>query len=190
MKDPCVVGVSGVVNAEAGVLLQVEDLEKRYARRRGLLRAIRGVKRSHTQAVDKVWFELDRGEVVGLAGESGSGKSVTAELISVLQTPTRGRVIFDGLDVAKHSRAQRKEFRRRVSMVFQDPYDALNPRMLVRDSVIEPLRIHRVGTDPERVAAMFDVLERVGLRPPERFADAYPHQLSGGSARGQQWPAR
>jgi oligopeptide/dipeptide ABC transporter ATP-binding protein len=169
------------VNPAGGeVLLRVEGLHKQYARRRGLLGVLRGAKRDEIRAVDNLGFEVYQGEVVGLAGESGSGKSVTAELVAALQAPTRGRVIFEGKDIARHTKRERREFRRRVSMVFQDPYDALNPRMQVRDSVGEPLQIHRIGTDRERKLAVLEVLERVGLRPPARYANAYPHQLSGG----------
>jgi len=161
-------------------ILTVEAVEKSYTRRRGPIDALMRRRSTRVQAVDGVSFEVAPGEVLGVAGESGSGKSVTGELITALQLPSDGRIIFNGTDVATHSRTQRRAFRRQVSMVFQDPYDALNPRMRVRDSVGEPLRIHGLGDADQRRRQILEVLERVGLRPAEQFASKYPHQLSGG----------
>jgi peptide/nickel transport system ATP-binding protein len=133
-----------------------------------------------THALDDVSFEVRPGEVLGLAGESGSGKTVTGELIAALQAYDSGSIRFDGQELSTQTKEQRREFRRRVSMVFQDPYQSLNPRMTVLDSVIEPLRIHKLGSRREQEQDGLEVLDRVGLRPADHFANEYPHQLSGG----------
>jgi peptide/nickel transport system ATP-binding protein len=130
--------------------------------------------------LDQVSFEVRPGEVLGLAGESGSGKTVTGELIAALQGYDDGSIHFEGQELSTQTKEQRKEFRRRVSMVFQDPYQSLNPRMTVLDSVVEPLRVHRLGSRREQERAGLEVLDRVGLRPADHFANEYPHQLSGG----------
>lgn len=161
-------------------LLHVEGLHKSFAKRRGLRRALTRGAHERIQAVEDVTFDVFPGEVVGLAGESGSGKSVTGELIAALQGYDQGRILFEGQEIALHNKEQRKQFRRQVSMVFQDPYEALNPRMTVLDSVTEPLRIHRLGSSGEQRRAGLEILARVGLRPAHHFADEYPHQLSGG----------
>jgi peptide/nickel transport system ATP-binding protein len=105
---------------------------------------------------------------------------VTGELIAALQGYDGGRIVFDGQEVASHTKAERRRFRREVSMVFQDPYQAMNPRMRVVDAVSEPLRIHHIGSREDRYRAVLEMLERVGLSPAHYFAEEYPHQLSGG----------
>jgi peptide/nickel transport system ATP-binding protein len=162
------------------ILLSVQSLHKRFDRRRGIRQALMGTARRVIDAVDGISFEIRRGEVLGLAGESGSGKSVTGELVAALQSPTSGRISFEGVDISQHTKEQRRIFRRHVSMVFQDPYDALNPRLRVRQSVTEPLRIHGMGDAETRRRMALEAIERVGLRPADHYAEKFPHQLSGG----------
>lgn len=131
-------------------------------------------------AVTNVSLHVDSGSVVGLAGESGSGKSVTAEMLARIQEPTSGVISFRGENITKAGGAQLKTFRRKVSMVFQSPYDSMNPRWQIADAVSEPLRIHKVGDKKDRRAAVGEMLERVGLRPADYYLDRYPHELSGG----------
>ncbi len=137
-------------------------------------------------AVDGVDFEVGRGEIVGLAGESGSGKSTLGEVIVGLQPPTQGEIIHQGLTLSaggrrgrKHARAVR-ELRRHVQMVFQDPYETLNPRFTVFQTVVEPLRNFGIGTPEERERRVKEALREAELSPPEYFMDRYPHELSGG----------
>jgi peptide/nickel transport system ATP-binding protein len=152
-------------------LLCVEGLRRHYASGSGLFGRARYV----TRAVDDVSFDVMPGETLGLVGESGSGKSTTGRLVMGLEEPDAGRVVFDGTDLTSLSAAQRKPFRRRMQIVFQDPYAALNPRMRVGDFVEEPLLVHGVEAGPDRVAALF---RTVGLDP--AFMQRYPHEFSGG----------
>ncbi|MBE1874651.1 ABC transporter ATP-binding protein [Myceligenerans pegani] len=155
-------------------VLEVRDLVKHFPVRRGLLRRTVGT----VKAVDGVSFGLDRGRTLGLVGESGSGKSTLARVLVGIETPTSGQVLLDGQDVARLSRAGRKQLRRDVQMVFQDPYTALNPRMSVGEIVGEPFAIHRVRPPGGRAAAVGELLELVGLDP--GHVSRYPHQFSGG----------
>jgi len=155
-------------------VLEVRDLVKHYPVRNGLLRRSVGA----VKAVDGVSLTLERGKTLGLVGESGSGKSTLARVLVGVETPTSGEVLVDGEDVTRLNRAGRKQLRRDVQMVFQDPYTSLNPRMSVSEIVGEPFAIH--GTDPAdgRRAAVGELLELVGLDPDH--ANRYPHQFSGG----------
>jgi len=166
--------------AKSDLILSLQAVDKAFDRRRTIKQLLRGTRRQVIQALDGVSFEVRRGEVLGLAGESGSGKTVTGELIAALQGYDAGSIRFEGQELLAQTKEQRREFRRRVAMVFQDPYQSLNPRMMVLDSVIEPLRVHKLGTRREQERAGLEVLDRVGLRPAGHFAAEYPHQLSGG----------
>ncbi|MFD2027981.1 ABC transporter ATP-binding protein [Promicromonospora aerolata] len=155
-------------------VLEVRDLVKHYPVRNGLLRrSVDAVK-----AVDGVSLTLDRGRTLGLVGESGSGKSTLARVLVGIEKPTSGEVLVDGEDVLHLSRAGRKQLRRDVQMVFQDPYTSLNPRMSVSEIVGEPFAIHRTDPAGGRRAAVGELLELVGLDPDH--ANRYPHQFSGG----------
>jgi oligopeptide/dipeptide ABC transporter ATP-binding protein len=154
-------------------LLQVSDLVKHYES--GGLFARPG---PPVRAVDGVSFEIGRGETLGLVGESGCGKSTVGRTILRLQEPTSGRATFDGADVFGLGRAELRQLRRRMQIVFQDPYGSLNPRMRIGAAVAEGIEIHRLAARPEiprRVAAL---LEEVGLDP--GYARRYPHEFSGG----------
>jgi peptide/nickel transport system ATP-binding protein len=159
-------------------VLEVRDLGVTFEGRVGLIAGIMGRKGTDARAVDGVTFDLRRGEVLALAGESGCGKTTTARAIMGLLRPQQGQVLYEGKPVKNLRR-----FRRRVQMVFQDPMGALNPRQTIYEIVAEALRIHRIDRGPggeteEQLVAQ--ALSRAGLRPPERFFLLYPHELSGG----------
>ncbi len=160
----------------ADEVLRVSDLKVHFPIMSGVLfkREIATVK-----AVDGVSFALNRGETLGLVGESGCGKSTTGLAVLRMLTPTAGRIHFEGADIAKHDAAAMHSVRRRMQMVYQDPYGSLNPRMTVRDIILEPLEVHGLADDRAAARARVDELLRlVGLLPD--MADRYPHEFSGG----------
>jgi oligopeptide transport system ATP-binding protein len=128
--------------------------------------------------VDGVSFQLRRGETLGLVGESGCGKSTTGRAIIRLYKPTAGRIVFDGVDISELSGVPLRRMRRRMQMIFQDPYASLDPRTNVSGIIAEPLEIHGVGTGRERRERVRELLATVGLNPD--FGDRYPHEFSGG----------
>lgn len=161
-------------------LLEVRDLVVRYPVNRGILGAMRRRARQEVHAVEGVSFQLDRGEMLALVGESGCGKTTTAQAILRL-VAARGQIMLDGRDLSTISAGQLRPLRRRVQIIYQDPYESLDPRFRVRDAVEEPLIIHGIGgSKEERRATITGALERVGLTPPDLFLDRYPHELSGG----------
>jgi oligopeptide transport system ATP-binding protein len=155
-------------------LLTVNDLVKHFPIRSGLLQRQTGA----VQAVDGVSFSLEKGETLGLVGESGCGKSTTGRCIMRLIEPTSGHVDFDGVDVTSLKGKELKAFRRDVQIIFQDPYASLNPRMTIGEIVGEPLIIHKSGSRNQRVSRVKELLEIVGLNP--EHVNRYPHEFSGG----------
>jgi oligopeptide transport system ATP-binding protein len=166
--------VSG--NGEPGeILLEVRDLVKHFPVGGGLFGRPRGLIR----AVDGVSFTIRRGETLGLVGESGCGKTTTGRCILQLERPTSGSVLYEGHDLTRLDSRALRAIRRRVQVIFQDPYSSLNPRMTVGQIVDEPLAVHRIVTDrAARAARVQALLAQVGLLP--QHAHRYPHQLSGG----------
>jgi oligopeptide transport system ATP-binding protein len=157
------------------VLLRVENLVKHFPVGGGMFKPPSGMVR----AIDGVSFTLNRGETLGLVGESGCGKTTTGRCILQLERPTSGRILFEGIDLATLSEAELRKVRRRVQVIFQDPYSSLNPRMTIGQILEEPLKVHRIIRDRAgRERRVQELLEQVGLLA--QHERRYPHQLSGG----------
>ena len=142
---------------------------------------MRGILQKHVadvKAVDGLNFDVFQGETLGLVGESGCGKSTTGRAILQLYKPTAGAVLFEGSDLVALKGEDLRKMRRRMQMIFQDPYASLNPRMTVGSIVAEPLEVHNIGTKAERVERVRELLKVVGLNP--YFINRYPHEFSGG----------
>ena len=162
-------------------LLEVEDLAVQYPVARGIVGTVARKPKQVVRAVDGVSFSLARGELLALVGESGCGKTTTAQTVLRLVEPMRGRIAFDGGEITKLGQRDLRSLRRRMQIVYQDPYESLDPRLTVRAAVEEPLRIHGVGgSKAQRDERVRDALGRVELTPQELFLDRYPHELSGG----------
>ena len=155
-------------------ILRVDGISKRFVKK-----SIFDSKSSVVKAVDDVTFSLNKGDVLVIAGESGSGKSTIAKLILMATDPDSGRIIFEGEQI-KNEPKSLKKIRMQCQMVYQDPYDSINPRMKVGDIVSEPLQIHNIGNDLERKKMVIDALKEVKLEPTEEIVEKYPHMLSGG----------
>jgi oligopeptide/dipeptide ABC transporter ATP-binding protein len=155
-------------------LVRANRLRKLFPIRRGLFGGVRG----WVRAVDDVSFEIARGATLGLVGESGCGKTTLGRLVLRLLRPTSGTIEFDGRDLLALDRRSLRALRRRMQIVFQDPYASLNPRMSVQAALSEPLRLHRLAAGRDLRSRVRELLERVGL--PDSAADRYPHEFSGG----------
>jgi peptide/nickel transport system ATP-binding protein len=161
-------------------LVEVENLQKWFPTRRTMVEVFKGQQR-YVKAVDGVSFKIERGEIFGLVGESGCGKTTTGKLIMKLLDPTGGKLIFDDDDVTHLDKVGLDTYRQNVQMVFQDPYASMNPRFRLRDVLEEPLIIHKKGgTKAERMEMVKKALNEVRLQPPEEFMVRFPHMLSGG----------
>jgi len=157
------------------VILEVDDLKMHFPITRGIIfqRQVGAIK-----AVDGLNFSLFKGETLGLVGESGCGKSTTGRAILQLHRPTDGRVIFEGKDLTQTKGEELRKMRRRMQMIFQDPYASLNPRMTVGSIIGEPLEVHGIGSSrKERQERVQELLKIVGLNPV--FVNRYPHEFSG-----------
>jgi peptide/nickel transport system ATP-binding protein len=162
-------------------LLKVENLRKYFAVNLGFFRSITSKNQIFVKAVDNVSFDIKRKEIFGLAGESGSGKTTTGRAILRLTEPTGGKAFFKGKDIFKIQEMQIKALRRQMQMIFQDPYESLNPRFTVYDIISEPLKIHKIyKSEKQTEEKVFERLEEVKMTPPEQFLLRYPHELSGG----------
>lgn len=161
-------------NNQGRLLVEVQNLVKYYPVRKGLLQRVR----EWVKAVDDVSFTIRQGETFGLVGESGCGKTTIGLTMVRLLQATSGKILFEGQDILNLSGEALKNLRREMQLIFQDPYSALHPRMVIGEAVAEGLRIHNVGTARERQEQMVEMLRKVGLEP--YHAKRYPHEFSGG----------
>ncbi|MGC8924371.1 MAG: ATP-binding cassette domain-containing protein, partial [Candidatus Micrarchaeia archaeon] len=154
-------------------IVEAEGIKKYFPVKGSFLKR----EKKFVKALDGVSLNIDKGEIYSLVGETGSGKTTFGRILIGLIEPTEGTVKIDGVDIFSVSKREMKEIRKRVQIIFQDPYGSLNPRMRVKDTVAEPLKLNRIPYDEGRIAR---VLEDVGLKPAADFMERYPHQLSGG----------
>ena len=164
-----------MAGGQGDIILEVRNLVKHFHLGGGFL----GREPAVVKAVDNVSFEIRRGETLGLVGESGCGKTTTGRCVLQLERPTSGQVIFEGKDLTALSEAELRRARRRIQVIFQDPYSSLNPRMTVGQIIAEPLAVHDIVPDRSaRAARVQELLKLAGLLP--GMARRYPHELSGG----------
>jgi oligopeptide/dipeptide ABC transporter ATP-binding protein len=162
-------------------LLEVENLKTHYPVRLSLTQRVAARGRMWVHAVDGVSFSLARGEMLALVGESGCGKTSTAQTILRMVEPTSGTIRLNGTDITALSQHQMRPLRRKLQMIYQDPYESLDPRFRVQAAVEEPMLVHGIGeTRAARRDLVIAALERAGLSPAEQYLERYPHELSGG----------
>jgi peptide/nickel transport system ATP-binding protein len=160
-------------------ILEADGLSKWYTQDQGMLNALRGREPDYVRAVNDVSFEVRRSEILGIAGESGCGKSTLGETLAILEERTDGEIRFDGEPIESLLQEGTKAFRSKVQIIFQDPFDSLNPRQSVWSIVSEPLKIQGQNSDAIE-STVVETLEDVGLAPASDYLEKYPHQLSGG----------
>jgi len=161
--------------------LQAVNLKKYYPVRKGIISTLLSRKTQYVKAVDDVSFNVKKGEIFGLAGESGCGKTTTGKTILRLLEPTGGDIFFQGQNITNISKLEMKQLRRKMQIIYQDPYESLNPRMNVYDIIAEPINVHKLASTPSEMEELiYKSLKDVELVPPEEFISRFPHELSGG----------
>src|SRR5712691_7723882 len=173
--------VPGEKMSDNDYVIRIEKLKKHFPLKKGFLTSIVSREEITVKAVDGISFGVRKGEIVGLAGESGSGKTTTGRLLLRLTKPTDGSIFFDGKDIAKLGDNELRSLRRDMQIVFQDPFESLDPRMSIKEIVAEPVRVQKVARNEEEVEERVkEALRDVELVPPEEFMIRFPHELSGG----------
>jgi peptide/nickel transport system ATP-binding protein len=167
--------------ADDDLVVQAIELRKYFDVKKGFMESMFTKEQLYVHAVEDINFEIRKGKILGMVGESGCGKTTAGRMLVRLEMPTSGQILLHGDDIVKKKGAELKEFRRKVQMVFQDPYESLNPRFTVFDTVAEPLIVHGVGESyEEREDMVAKALEYAELKPASEFMPRYPHELSGG----------
>jgi len=161
-------------------ILRVEHLTKYYPVEKSFLEKALTRGKHFVKAVDDVSFTVKRGEIFTLAGESGCGKTTTGKMIVRLISPTSGKIFFDNVEITGLKNEDLRVLKRKIQIIFQDPYASFNPRMKIGDAVGHPLEIHGLADKEEEKKLVAELFNRVGLTPAEKFVDLYPHQMSGG----------
>ena len=163
-------------------LIEVKNLQKYFEVSGGLFSRNKSI----VKAVDGISFDIPFGSSLGLVGQSGCGKTTTARALSLLDPKTNGHINFFNEEsssmesIDELDGEELKKFRRNIQMIFQDPYESLNPRWNIKDIILEPLNIHNIGNLSDREEAVYEILKTVGLTPPENYMPRFPHELSGG----------
>jgi oligopeptide transport system ATP-binding protein len=163
-----------LVNNNSENFIEVKNLTKHFVKNKGFISKRLEV----TKALNDVSFYIKKGETLGLVGESGCGKTTTGRTIIRLYNPTSGQILYNGVDIAKFNREEMMPYRKKMQMIFQDPYASLDARMTVSDIIGEPIDIHNLATGKEREERIFELLDTVGLN--KDHASRYPHEFSGG----------
>jgi peptide/nickel transport system ATP-binding protein len=162
-------------------LIRVEDLRKWFPVRMGFFQSLFGRVKLFVKAVDGISFDIKKGEIYALAGESGSGKTTTGRLILRLIEPTGGKIFYEDKEITSIPPKLFSTYRRKMQIIFQDPYESLNPRMTIGDIIAEPLHVQKICRNEEEIRERVQkALEEVELTPPEEFIFRYPHEVSGG----------
>ena len=164
-----------------GVLFDVKDLEVYFPIHQGFFKSMVATEKQYVKAVDQISFQVMKGEILALVGESGCGKTTTGRTLLRLEEPTGGHILYKGLPVEKFSSKTLRAYRKKAQIIFQDPYNSINPKQTIFDIVAEPLEVNNIcATEREKEEKVIEAISEAGLRPATEYLYRYPHELSGG----------